>query len=138
MASSVTSRTVLHRRRRRAVVDAASARRFATEALVAFGAPGDVVATLKLVTSELVSNALRNNDGHAIVTVLGGGSGWAVEVAGGSQPDGHVLWDPNRWILHREDRSTGRGLGLVRALVDEITVRKDAGQAVVRGTMHRG
>ncbi len=119
------------------VADSATARRFVTSSLVALSAPPDVVLSLKLVVSELVSNALRNTHEAARVSVGGSRRGWNVEVVGGRQPTGHLLWDPAQWQLHDEDRTTGRGLGLVRALADRIRVDREMGDARIRCSIDR-
>ncbi|MFM2077667.1 MAG: Histidine kinaselike ATPase domain [Actinomycetota bacterium] len=129
--------TVVRRRRTRLVDDAATARRFVTSSLRALAAPPDVVSSLKLVVSELVSNAIRNTHGAARVTVNGNRAGWTVEVVGGDQPPGHLLWDPSLWALHTDDRTSGRGLGLVRMLVDRVRVDRVLGDARVRCSIER-
>jgi anti-sigma regulatory factor (Ser/Thr protein kinase) len=133
----VVIHTVLHRRRSRWVDDAATARRFVSSSLGALAAPPDVVSSLKLVVSELVSNAIRNTHQAARVTVGRGRAGWTVEVVGGQQPPGHLLWDPARWALHHDDRTSGRGLGLVRVLVDRVRVDRVLGAARVRCSITR-
>jgi hypothetical protein len=113
------------------VSDSLTARRFVTDALLRYGAPDDVVQAMRLVASELASNVLLDDRDHATITVEGGDDGWGLQVAGGWQPAGHLLWEPERWQLNRDHRSTGRGLGLVRSLVDEVEVHDVCHQAVV-------
>ncbi len=89
------------------------------------------MSTLCLAASELVSNAIVARHSGAEITVESGDDGWGLEVLGGWQPAGHQLWDTTRWRVHSDDRSSGRGLGLVRALVDEVEVHQFDGQALV-------
>jgi anti-sigma regulatory factor (Ser/Thr protein kinase) len=101
------------------------------QVLTQFGAPDDVVQTLRLVASELASNALVDTADPAMITVEGSDDGWGLQVTGGWQPPEHLLWDPAQWRLHTENRSSGRGLGLVRTLVDEVEVHDVDRRAVV-------
>ncbi len=105
------------------------------ETLTHYGAPDEVVQTLRLAVSELVSNALvargATDETPVEITVETGSDGWGLEVLGGWQPAGHLLWDTSRWRMQGDGRSSGRGLGLVRALADEVDVHRFDGHAVV-------
>jgi anti-sigma regulatory factor (Ser/Thr protein kinase) len=86
-----------------------------------------------LATSELVTNAfehgshqpvrltVRSNREQASITVVSGG-------------EDHVP-DVNLWATARADRISGRGLGIVREIADDIDVQRFAGSVAI--TVHR-
>jgi anti-sigma regulatory factor (Ser/Thr protein kinase) len=97
-------------------------------------APEEAVTDLMLATSELVTNAfehgsrwpvrltVRSNRDEASITVVSSG-------------EGGRLPDLDDWTTARADRISGRGLGIVREIADDIDVeRSDGGVAI---TVHR-
>ncbi len=104
--------------------DPASARRFVHEALA--GTVSDAVSgDLQLAASELVTNAVR----HALpspvrVTVHADGQRASVTVESESSPNA-TLADVSTWAMSPPDQVGGRGLGIVRAVCDDIDVARD-------------
>lgn len=96
--------------------------------------PEEAVSDLMLATSELVTNAfehgspepvrltVRSNRGEASITVVSGGEASRVP-------------DVDRWTTARVDRVSGRGLGIVREIADDIDVERSAGTLAI--TVHR-
>jgi anti-sigma regulatory factor (Ser/Thr protein kinase) len=84
----------------------------------------DGIATVQLLVSELVTNAILHTSDVVEVTVTRVGSGITVEVADRN---------PSKPVVKRyeQDAATGRGLHLVDALADEWGVRGDAGHKSV-------
>jgi anti-sigma regulatory factor (Ser/Thr protein kinase) len=131
---SIVQRTFRSERRH-----AQSARSFTTDTLRMTGAPADVVRDLRLVTSELVSNIIEHGDGTGFdVSVEHGAfSDWSVAVSGTVRPATPLLGAPTHWAVATADERSGRGLGIVRSLMDDVTVIQRDGRVVVRCTMHR-
>jgi anti-sigma regulatory factor (Ser/Thr protein kinase) len=94
----------------------------------------DGVATVQLLVSELVTNAILHTDDVVEVTAERNGAGITVEVSDRS---------PTKPVVKRyeQDAATGRGLHLVEALADAWGVRGDDARKsvwfrVVDGTPH--
>jgi anti-sigma regulatory factor (Ser/Thr protein kinase) len=106
-----------------------AARRFVRER-VDGRVPPDVSSSLQLIVSELVSNAVEHNDARtitvevdcrpedAVVVVRGGGTAADVGPAAG-------------WQVAPSSALSGRGLGIVRELADEIVVDEHDGELVI-------
>jgi anti-sigma regulatory factor (Ser/Thr protein kinase) len=103
------------------------------------GAPADVVRDLRLVTSELASNIIEHGDGAGFdVSVEHGAcSAWSVAVSGALRPATPLLRAPEHWTVAAADERSGRGLGIVRMLTDDVTVIQQGGRVVVRCTVRR-
>jgi anti-sigma regulatory factor (Ser/Thr protein kinase) len=101
-------------------------RRFVTAALLADGADEASVQNLTLVASELASNVIEHGDGSQVVVAIDSSDAawWAIEVCGG-RPVRSELTDPVAWRLPAPHDPSGRGLALVRQLVDEIRIDND-------------
>jgi anti-sigma regulatory factor (Ser/Thr protein kinase) len=109
-----------------------AARRFVRSALE--GIPREVAADLTLATSELVTNAIEHGSSEAVLlTVRADGSYASVSVKSSGEPA--RVPDVEDWRIAGPDNLSGRGLGMVRKVVDlidvvrsdnsiEITVRK--------------
>ncbi len=100
----------------------AAARRFVARAF-AGRVPRDIVADLVLATSELVTNAIEHGqpaEAPVRVTVAAGPSTAAIAVrsAGGEA----TLGAPEQWGLPSPEVRTGRGLGIVRQVSDQVDV----------------
>ncbi|HEY0518032.1 MAG TPA: ATP-binding protein [Ilumatobacteraceae bacterium] len=113
---------------------ARAARQFVVDTLRQQGADEQVVADYALVVSELATNIIEHGDGSALVIYVDAGdpNWWELEVAGGSPgcPDG--LREPDTWRVASAEETSGRGLGIVRHLIDDITTGTNAGQASIR------
>jgi anti-sigma regulatory factor (Ser/Thr protein kinase) len=110
-----------------------AARRFVRNEL-AGRVPEEAVSDLMLATSELVTNAfehgsqrpvrltVRSNRDEASITVVSLGEGGRVP-------------DVDAWTTARADRVSGRGLGIVREIADDIHVERSGGGVAI--TVHR-
>jgi anti-sigma regulatory factor (Ser/Thr protein kinase) len=90
---------------------------------------GDLCADLMLVTSELVTNAVEYGDSHLVdVSVSVDGAMCILSVTSHSA---RHLAPSEDWQMSGAGSATGRGLGIVRALVDSIDVRADGDRVTV-------
>lgn len=106
------------------------ARRFVTSEL-RDRAPSSVVADLQLVTSELVTNAIEHGDAQpVVVSVHSTPSQASVSVASHQRPDSRIA-DANHWNIADPERLAGRGLGIVRAIADDLDVSSNGTELVI-------
>jgi len=104
------------------------ARRFVADTLRAQGATNDEILDIALVASELVSNIIEHGDGLELSLALSATpEAWELSVVGGRCSPESLVLRPEKWNVARADESSGRGLGIVRQLMDEITVDTSAG-----------
>jgi anti-sigma regulatory factor (Ser/Thr protein kinase) len=115
------------------MANVSAARRFVRSELEG-RAPADAVTDLMLATSELVTNAfehgapqpvrltVRSNREEASITVVSAGEGSRVP-------------DVDEWTTAQADRISGRGLGIVREIADDIKVERSGGSVAI--TVHR-
>ena len=110
-----------------------SARDCVAEALACRGASESVVEVFRLAASELAANVIEH--GHApywtlAVTVTV--DRWTMEVVGGdARPPNNEVLHPESWHLPDPGRRGGRGLGIVRSLMDGVAVDAVRGQVRV-------
>jgi anti-sigma regulatory factor (Ser/Thr protein kinase) len=57
---------------------------------------------------------------------------WEVDVVGGSATSPSALLEPDTWTVAGADEVSGRGLGIVRHLMDDIVTDTSAGQVSIR------
>ena len=98
------------------------ARRF-VQTVLPDAVPVDVASDLTLATSELVTNAVENGSGTAIqvtVRVAEDAASVTVTSTGESVPVAAV----EQWQIPDADALSGRGLGIVRPVADEIEVAR--------------
>lgn len=98
------------------------ARSFVAERMLEAGASRSITADLVLVASELVSNAVEHTSATDLQLSIGfEGRRWSLSV---STPESGAggLADPSAWVIAPPDRASGRGLGIVRHLVDDVAV----------------
>jgi anti-sigma regulatory factor (Ser/Thr protein kinase) len=99
------------------------ARRFVADTLRAQGATTDEILDIALVASELVSNIIEHGDGLELSLGLSATEEtWELSVVGGRCSPESLVLRPEKWNVARPDDSSGRGLGIVRQLMDEISV----------------
>jgi anti-sigma regulatory factor (Ser/Thr protein kinase) len=94
----------------------------------------DVVGDLQLIASELFSNAVEHGENTTVrldVTIGHDVAGVSVHSRGATTRIGPAA----EWHVSDPDAVTGRGLGIVRRLADDIIVERDAD--VVTITAHR-
>ncbi len=115
------------------MANVSAARRFVRSELEG-RVPADAVTDLMLATSELVTNAfehgepkpvsltVRSNREEASITVVSAGEGSRVP-------------DVDDWKTAQADRISGRGLGIVREIADDVKVERTGGKVAI--TVHR-
>jgi len=107
---------------------ARAARRFVADILRSRGATNEDIDDFALVTSELVSNIIEHGDGSTLSLAVGGAPGvWELSVVGGRCSADSLVLQPEKWSVARAADTSGRGLGIVRQLMDEISVHTSAG-----------
>lgn len=101
---------------------ARAARKFVGEILRQRGAPVPVVVDFKLIVSELVANAIEHGDesGLTVSVDFSDHQWWEIEVVGGNANSASKMKQPNTWTVAGSEQVSGRGLGIVRQLMDEV------------------
>ncbi len=84
-----------------------------------------------VVTSELVTNAVTYGDGTPIEVSVDP-DGWGIEVIGGHAAEGSYVLSPASWTMADRDKSSGRGLGIVRLLMSDIAASIENGYVSIR------
>jgi anti-sigma regulatory factor (Ser/Thr protein kinase) len=110
------------------------ARQFVAELLEQHGASTESVADCVLVASELVSNVLEHSDGTPFEIALDttDPQWWAVEVTSAAMNLSRSLLDPDTWTVAAAEQVSGRGLGIVRRLMDDVITDVTDGRLTVR------
>lgn len=93
----------------------------------------------RLIVSELVSNAVQHGGpaDEIIVELDLSSSLWVgIEVIGGRDELQSVA-SPSEWSVASPDQPTGRGLGIVRSLAEEVGLATRDGFVVVRCRVRR-
>jgi anti-sigma regulatory factor (Ser/Thr protein kinase) len=98
-----------------------AARRFVRAALQDV-VPNDVVADLALATSELVTNAFEHGPSAVVVTTRIDAEQASVSVRS-SATDG-LSRDVASWKTAPPERLSGRGLGIVSSVADDVEVQR--------------
>jgi anti-sigma regulatory factor (Ser/Thr protein kinase) len=112
-----------------------AARDFASSAIAGGDVDEATVIDLQLALSELVTNAVVHGAGGPItVEVTVAPSTITCAVAS----DGQSLPEVSSWVRPVDGRPSGRGLSIVRAVADAVTVDVDDDRIVVRCTFERG
>ena len=113
---------------------AGAARRFVSEILRLNGASKCVVADFALVVSELSTNIIEHGNGSSLIIFVdvSDPDSWELEVVGGQCPPESRVLRPEAWAVAAADDPTGRGLGIVRHLMDEISAESRDDQVSIR------
>lgn len=101
---------------------ARAARQFIGQILRQRGASETTVRDYQLVVSELVANVIEHGDGSGL-TVSSDFSDpewWDIGVIGGEVVDENPIKQPEVWTVAGNGHVSGRGLGIVRQLMDDI------------------
>lgn len=111
---------------------ARAARDFVVAELRRATASERAVADFELIVSELVANSVQYGSGAEIlVGVDAVTDGWyAVSISSGVDGDLPPL-DPAKWTVAEAEMRSGRGLGIVRALADDVSVTVNDGRLVI-------
>jgi anti-sigma regulatory factor (Ser/Thr protein kinase) len=113
---------------------ARAARRFVADTLRMHDASPKVISDYALVVSELVSNIIEHGDGSNMIISLdvADPEWWEVEVVGGSSSAPGNLRRPDTWTVAGSEEASGRGLGIVRHLMDNVAAGTRNGQLSIR------
>lgn len=110
------------------LTEVATARRFVRSQLV--GVPEGVGADAQLIASELVTNAIEHGVAstvHLAVRIDDDAVDVTVESIGPSSGVGTV----DAWTLGAADEIGGRGLGIVKALADDVSVTRSPARIAI-------
>ena len=115
-------------------ISARAARQFVTETLRSHGATVQVMKDYALVVSELATNIIEHGDGSSLVIFIdvAHADWWEVEVVGGSSAPSAQLLQPETWTVASAEKASGRGLGIVRHVMDDISTGSNDGQVSIR------
>lgn len=108
-------------------LSARAAREFVAGVLRGANASDAAVDDMGLIVSELVANSIQHGDGGDIVVRVEHDSDeWFAVTVGNGLAVRHPPMDPATWTVAPPDERSGRGLGIVRQLADEIEVMLEA------------
>lgn len=113
---------------------ARAVRNYIGEILHQRGASETVIRDFQLVVSELVANVIEHCDGSEL-TVFSDFSDpqwWDIGVVGGKSMDGKLMGQPETWTIAGNGHTSGRGLGIVRQLMDDIITDTTDGRVSVQ------
>jgi anti-sigma regulatory factor (Ser/Thr protein kinase) len=101
---------------------ARAARQFVAELLRAHGATTEVIGDYTLVVSELVTNVIEHSAGSQVEIIVNSAEPqwWEVEVVGGAPAAPKQMLAPEMWTVAGAHEVSGRGLGIVRQLMDDV------------------
>ncbi|MDP9464333.1 MAG: ATP-binding protein [Actinomycetota bacterium] len=113
---------------------ARAARQFVTEILRGHRAPTSMISDYELVVSELATNIIEHGNGsHLVISVnVADPEWWEVEVVGGTSAAPHQVFHPDTWTVAGAAQASGRGLGIVRHLMDHVAADTTDGQISIR------
>jgi anti-sigma regulatory factor (Ser/Thr protein kinase) len=117
--------------------DVATARHAVTSFLSDRGVPSVVIDDIELVVSELVTNAVIHPpvvDGDVIHVEVGVAADVVVSVSNIGSATAIPATDA--WVPAPPDAASGRGLGIVRRLCDEVAVNQVGDRTVVQCLRH--
>lgn len=112
-------------------------RRFVRDALQDARARADVISDFQLVVSELAANAIEHGSGGDVVVEVDGSRPAWWEVTVSSTILGARLRSAREWSIADADAGSGRGLGIVRRLMDDVRVDHHGDRISVRCRMRR-
>jgi len=114
------------------------ARAFVTDELVRLGAPPATLSKLDLIVSELMANSIQYGDGSNIVVLVDATSpAWyTVTVCNGLHGQRPPM-NPAAWAVAANDLPSGRGLGIIAQLADDVIVDEHAGQLHITCRLRR-
>ena len=111
------------------MANVSAARRFVRSELEG-RAPEAAVSDLMLATSELVTNAFEHGSRQPVrLTVRSGEDEASITVVSGGEA-GRVP-EVESWTTAQADRISGRGLGIVREIADDIDVDRSNGNLAI-------
>jgi len=114
------------------LAEVSTARRFVRASLT--GVSDAVASDAQLIASELVTNAIEHGVGGPVTMAVHLGDdvvSLTVESIGPAPNVGAV----EEWRLAGVDEITGRGLGIVRAVADDVSVSRSPGRLVITASL---
>lgn len=101
---------------------ARAARRFVTEFFRQAGADPHTIAELELIVSELVTNAVEHGSGADVSVVVDASDprSWGLNVVSHTSGDEVPELSAHSWQIASISQRSGRGLGIVRELSDDV------------------
>lgn len=112
-------------------------RGFVRDALQAACARDEVIADFQLVVSELAANAIEHGTGDDVVVEVDATRPAWWEVTVSSTSAGTRLGPARDWTIAGADAGSGRGLGIVRRLMDDVRVERRGDRLSVRCRVRR-
>jgi anti-sigma regulatory factor (Ser/Thr protein kinase) len=97
------------------------------------------VADFALVVSELTTNIIEHGDGSSLIIFVdvSDPASWELEVVGGQCLAESRVLRPETWAVAGADDPSGRGLGIVRHLMDEVSAESQDDQVSIRCRKNR-
>jgi anti-sigma regulatory factor (Ser/Thr protein kinase) len=113
---------------------ARAARQFVGDTLRTHGATPKVIRDYALAVSELTTNIIEHGNRSSLIIFvdIADAEWWEVEVVGGAEAPIQHLLRPDTWIVADADEASGRGLGIVRHVMDEVSSDVIDGQISIR------
>lgn len=110
-----------------------SARQFVASQLAANDGPQQLIDDFRLIVSELVTNVIEHGSATTIDVCLdvSDPEWWEVAVSGGRSLPADVA-APQTWSVADPSQHSGRGLGIVLSLSDEVVVDSSEYHLAVR------
>jgi anti-sigma regulatory factor (Ser/Thr protein kinase) len=108
----------------------AAARRFVSDRLNGVSADRRIVDDLRLAASELVTNAVEHGDHGRVVVELGVNPD-LVSLSVTSRSPHDRVGPVSDWAVADAGQITGRGLGIVRTLADDVSVSRGGGMLTI-------
>jgi len=111
-----------------------AARKYIGEILRPRGASETIIRDFQLVVSELVANVIEHGDGSRLTVSCDftDPQWWDVGVVGGSNINTSKMKQPSGWTVAGNEHISGRGLGIVRQLMDDVITDISEGLVSVR------
>jgi len=111
---------------------ARAARDFVVDELRRADAQARAIADFELMVSELVTNSVQYGSGAEIVVGVDAVTDGWFTISISSGVDGVLPpLDPASWTVADAEQRSGRGLGIVRALADDLSVAVTDGRLVI-------
>jgi anti-sigma regulatory factor (Ser/Thr protein kinase) len=110
----------------------ADVRHAVVEHMTRRGVPTSVIDDIELLASELVTNAIihpRHSSGRAVSVHVAVSD--VVEVVVANHGSAASIPPVDQWVPAPPSAVSGRGLGIVRRLCDDVTVEQSATRAVI-------
>lgn len=106
-------------------------RDFVTRALELSEAPEEVIEDMRLAASELATNGVEHGDGTGVTVAIDCDDTWWTLQVESSSADHSTPSRPDRWVVAPAEAVSGRGLGIVRSLMDEVEAWSRRGTIVI-------